>query len=215
MNQPNRLSDTPVRPKANQSSNYFRKLAKARPTVMDNLGSTIPMITFEQMLSHVLPQLDLDFQATMNNLVHAGHLEQVQATYKWSAFPTLLKSMHGTEPIVFAKIKAIQDAIVANAVFSSGPTPQTAEYASNPASRMESVRIENGGKPDGYGRLQFNQEQYVDPGWMCVAWAEEYKKSDAEKDRYDVSYSVFRRVLHSLYPVEWCKSGLEFASHAP
>ena len=215
MDQPNRLSDTPTRPKANQSSNYFGKLAKARPTVMDNLGSTIPMITFEKMLSHVLPQLDLDFQATWNKLVQGGHLEQEQATYKWSAFPTLPKNAHGTELIVFSKIKAIQDAIVANAVFSSGPRPQTAEYASDPASRMESVRIENRGKPDGCGRLQFNQEQYVEPGWMCVAWAEEYKKSDTEINRYDVSYTVFRRVLHSLHPLEWWKSGLEFASHAP
>lgn len=151
---------------------------------MDNIGSSIPMITFEQMLSHVLPQLDLDFQATWNSLVQGGHLEQVQGTYKWSAFPIVPKSAHDTEPVVFLKIKAIQDAIVANAVFSSGPRPQTAEYVGDAARCWESVRIGNQGKPDGCGRLQSNQEQYVKPGWMCVAWAEEYKEIDEDIDRY-------------------------------
>ncbi|EDR02424.1 uncharacterized protein LACBIDRAFT_332286 [Laccaria bicolor S238N-H82] len=217
MDQGDRLSDTPTRPKANQSSNYyFGNLPIARAALMDNLGSTIPMITFEQMLSHVLPQLDLDFQATWNKLVQKGHLEQVQGTYKWSVFPTVPKDVNSTEPIVFLEIKAVQDAIVANAVFASGRTTQTAEYFTDPARALESVRIGNDGKPDGCGRLQYTAQEYVKPGWMCITWAEEYKKKDAAADEYDNAVKVIWSLHHLLRddPRRRCAFGITIENTA-
>lgn len=57
-----------------------------RPAIMGDLGRTIPMITFEQMLSWILPQVDLNLQATRLNLIQSKVLQQGQDGFHWSHF---------------------------------------------------------------------------------------------------------------------------------
>ena len=91
------------------------------------------MITFEELHTHVLPQLDLDFEVTRTSRASTRdwQVERVRNTAK--------KRSH--EPFVLKKQKNIQDAMV-------GRRAQTAQYV---------MRMKNRGKPNGRGQLKSDQ----------------------------------------------------------
>ena len=184
-------SPIPIRPKATWSPTHFGKLAKARPAIMGGIGLTNPMVTFKQMLTCILPQIDLNLQATRIKLIQRRVLQQGQDGVHWRHFTQPPANSKLCKPIVFDGIKHIQAAIVSNAVFSSGIRRQpTAEYISNPSQTPLLLRINNKSKPDGFGQLKQKQSQYVGHGWMDIAWAEEYKEVNSEVFEADVSHSV-------------------------
>jgi len=87
------------------------------------------MVTFKQMLTCILPQIDLNLQATRITLIQGRVLQQGQVGVQWRHFtqPPANSKLH--KPIVFDGIKHIQAAIVSNMVLSSGIRCQpTAEY---------------------------------------------------------------------------------------
>ena len=168
-------------------------LEEQRFAVFTDFGS-IPEVTVDFMLNHIVPNSGVNVEHTMQNLRQKGFLHDAG----WNEFiDTLPKHSNGNEQKVFSKMGTIYRKIIASTEFEVGSprTPTLILGASPDIAPTSETNVRT--RPDGCGQLDSNHSIHTsqcgypprrkgDYHWFNIAYVEEYKKRNSENDLNDV-----------------------------
>jgi hypothetical protein len=168
-------------------------LEEARLAVLEDLGSSIPMIPFQTFLNHLAPpQPDFDLEATMKSL-KLGSTPVLTSSNRWSKFAKAPKDSQGSEDEIFSPIPDIFLEVVVAIIANSGGKLKkdmcTVDFLQNPSRAPTSAERHNGSRPDGYLMLKDRiKEIFKDETifWADIALSCEYKRKDGSDDLDDV-----------------------------
>jgi hypothetical protein len=190
--------DSPTVVKHVRSSRSYQlsSLQEARDAVLDDLGETIPEISFQDFLDHLAPPLPaFDLDATMKSL-KSGRPPTLSSSNRWLSFPNEPKISGSNEREVFGPISVIFEKVVAAVAANSDGRLQddrTIDLVHNPnqaPASLESFRG-NESRSDGYLVLRDDKGMPRTTKEGKVRWADivlscEYKLKDGLGDRDDV-----------------------------
>ncbi|KIM42727.1 hypothetical protein M413DRAFT_26731 [Hebeloma cylindrosporum] len=177
---------TPVKINKSASAAYQAgRLQPSRQAIMEDLGPRVPEISFEDIVTYYLPQLDVDYdvEKTIAALKAASHLND----QGWTAFKVVPGESRVHETTTFLPLVNVRTCI-------SEPA-NTTSYVANGSKSLSSMlneRKSTTSKPDGYGLLSphavassMSSDCTINLGpddWFRIAWAEEYKKKEEKLD---------------------------------
>jgi hypothetical protein len=192
------IHDSPVRVKNVHSNHAYQSdlLDDARLTVLEDLGSCIPMIPFRAFLDHLAPpQPDFNLNATMQ-LLKLGSEPVLTSLNRWTKFPKAPKDSQGSEDGVFGPIPEMCTKIVVAIITNSGgklkEDKRTVDFLQNPSRAPTSAERHNESRPDGYFVLKHRDKEMLKDGekedilWADIALSCEYKRKDGGDDLDDV-----------------------------
>ena len=180
------LHETPAVAKRTHDADYRHgSLGQGRIAVLEELCS-VQEVTIEWFLSNLIPERFRGEKMGPSVLTDVtGSLSKSEMTGGcWSAFPIEPSKSQLPETTAFAPFKSVVDAISA-AVSRLKPT---STYQSTPERAPLSVRS-NATRPDGAFVLTQSTTQTLSEWWNIVC-ALEFKKTDGEEDRNDVSLLI-------------------------
>ena len=182
--------EAPVHAKIVHSSRSYQNglLEDARLAVLEDLGSSIPEITFQTFMDFLAPpQPDFDLNATMK-MLKSDSSRILTTSDRWTAFDKEPKDQVGREDAVFQPIpdifKKVVDAIIANSKLKKYHC--IIDFLQNPNMEPKSADRHNATRPDGYLLVK----DRVQPGtvsWADVVLSCEYKREDGDEELDDVS----------------------------
>jgi hypothetical protein len=188
------VHESPVHAKKVHSSRSYQndELEEARLAVLDDLGSTVPQVTFQAFMDFLAPRRpDFDLDATMNTLKSMPD-PVLSASDRWNAFNVEPKDQSGGEDAVFKPMaeifKGVIDAIIANSDSKLTAVDWSTEFVQNPSRAPTSADRYNATRPDGYLLVK----DRVDMSGNIVSWADialscEYKRKDGTDELDDAS----------------------------
>ena len=164
-----------------------------RSALLSNFGN-IPEVSVDFMLDHIVPNLDINVERTMQNLRREGTLLEAG----WEVFiDALPKQSADNEQKIFSKMGTIYRRIIASTEFNVGSsrTPTLVIGTSPDIAPVSETNVRSG--PDGCGQLNSNHSIHTsqrgypprdegDYHWFNIAYVEEYKKRNAINDLNDV-----------------------------
>ena len=192
------------------SSYQYDYLEKARDAVLDDLGPTMPMVSFEEFLLYLAPpqpSFDLDFAMDFLKSRSDGSEPVLTPQNQWTKFLEVPKASKEKEAIVFDPLPEIFTKVAAAIMNYSGrgfaEQGPTIDFLQNPSQAPKSTERYNESRPDGYfvlkDRIKVMSEkdrsrEHIQ--WADIALSCEYKQKDREDDLYDVrTYSSGYHVL--------------------
>lgn len=189
--------DSPVVVKSVLTNRSYQcdHLEEARVAVLDDLGPSIPMVSFDEFLETLAPPLpNFDLEATIRSL-RSGR-EPVLNKNQWSKFCTTPKYSKVKEEKTFDPMSQIFTEVVAAIMANSNrmlrEEDRAVDFLQNPRRAPTSAERRNESKPDGYFVLKNRQKPMLTAGevedirWADIALACEYKRDDNHKDQDDV-----------------------------
>ncbi|KJA23921.1 hypothetical protein HYPSUDRAFT_86460 [Hypholoma sublateritium FD-334 SS-4] len=202
--------DTPLKRDLSSSGVFiYGDLDEQKAAVIQALGNQIPEVDLEFMLSNILPISSVDQQGTLDALKAQGHWSENSGWQEFGGVPP--KKTVGREPLVFARMRAINTQILANAKFSTGFIPlRTLELRDSPDSAPESD-TDVATRPDACGLLETfipihtNSWQKPDSPsssrllhWFDIAYSLEYKKDDSIEKSNDNTAKILWSMHHLM-----------------
>lgn len=183
--------ESPVHAKAVHSSHSYQNglLEDARLAVLQDLGTSIPEISFQTFIDFLAPtKPQFDIGAAINALKSESILS---ASGRWSAFDKEPKDQLGHENDVFKPMtniftKAV-DAIIKHSNLTD--SRRSTDFLQNPNSAPKSMERHNATKPDGYLLVKDRLEQGV-VSWADVVISCEYKKDGGDEQLDDVRLTL-------------------------
>src|ERR1700733_6875399 len=184
--------DSPPRVKNVHSDLSYQSdvLEKARMAVLLDLGSYIPMITFQNFLDFLAPpQPEFDLESTMRSL-KSGTVPVLTSSNGWSKFPKVQKKKEipDKEDPVFSQMPELFTKVVADIVANSrgklSEENRTIDFLQNPNRAPISTERRNESRPDGYFVLKHRDKVMSKKGEEDIRWADialscEYKLKDS------------------------------------
>ena len=177
--------DTPLKQNSASTGVFIHgNLEEQRDAVLTDLGN-IPEVTVDFMLDHIVPNLGINVERTMQNLRREG----VLFDGGWKEFVDALpKHSIDTEQNFFSKIGTIYKGIIDSTAFDDGSsrTPTLVLGTSPDIAPVSETNVRS--RPDGCGQLSSNhpihtfqcgylpREKKSDYHWFNIAYVEEYKK---------------------------------------
>jgi hypothetical protein len=168
-------------------------LEKARVAVLLDLGSHVPMTTFEDFLKYLAPpQPRFDLGATIRSL-KSGTDPVLTSSNKWSMFPDAPKDSKDSEDTVFRPMPEIFTKVVAAIIATSrgrlSEEDRIIDFLQNPSRAPTSNERHNESRPDGYFLLK-HRKRVMNNGKEVVRWDDvalscEYKLKDGNNDLDD------------------------------
>jgi hypothetical protein len=163
-------------------------LEKASMAVILDLGSYVPMISFEDFMKYLAPpQPDFDVDATTRSL------PVLAPPNRRSKFLKASKDSQGskdsTVPEIFTKVVA---AVVANSHGKLTEEDRTIDFLQNPSRAPTSTERHDDSRPDGYFVLKHRDKVMSKDGkredicWDDIALSYEYKRNDGDDDLDDL-----------------------------
>ncbi|KAN0109363.1 hypothetical protein V8E52_009407 [Russula decolorans] len=171
-------------------------LEDARQAVLRDMGSFVPMVSFQTFLDKLapLPPDSINLNATMQSL-RLGLEPALTPSNKWSKFAKAPKDSQDSEdttfspmPEIFTKVVA---AIVANSDGKLKEADRTVDFLQHPNHAPISAEGNNESRPDGYLVLRNRNKQSSKDGkreeihWVHIVLSCEYKKKDKAADLND------------------------------
>ena len=230
-------SETPL--KHNMSStNVFIKgtLEEQKKAIRTDLGS-IPEVTVDFMLEHIIPKSQVNVAATKESLVKKGIYTEALG---WAQFrgksPKELRKApakgrpKNKETEVFLNLKAVYEQIVSSTVLNDSATcSQTLCFEQYP----NIAPVSSDGtktRPDGVGILTKAQaihsrhafqdgnrvvpaDEVEKPNWFDIAFVEEYKLDEKPADLNDVSCFRESLLLLTILIIEYLQNIMESAPY--
>ncbi|KJA27032.1 hypothetical protein HYPSUDRAFT_198334 [Hypholoma sublateritium FD-334 SS-4] len=216
-------SETPV--KYNMAAtNVFIKgnLEEQKEAIRKDLGS-VPEVTVDFMLEHIIPKSQVDVSATKESLVKKGLYSEASG---WTQFkgksPRKLRKApakghsNNKETEVFLNLKTVYEQIVSSAVFSDSSTPPpTLSFEQYPnTAPVSATDVKT--RPDGVGILTKAQaihsqnavqnenrvipvDEIDKPNWFDIAFVEEYKLGEKPADLNDNIYKILWSLHHIMH----------------
>ena len=168
-------------------------LQEQRLALLTNFGN-IPEVAVDFMLDHIVPNLGINVERTMQNLRREG----VLFDGGWKEFVDALpKHSIDSEQKVFSKIGTIYKGIIDSTAFDDGSsrTPTLVLGTSPDIAPVSETNVRS--RPDGCGQLSSNHSMHTsqcgypledkgDYHWFNIAYVEEYKKRNSSKELDDV-----------------------------
>ena len=193
MSQSKSLGDIPLRQNSAATGVFINgTLDEQRLAVLTDLGN-IPEVTVDFMLDHIVPNLGINVERTMQNL----RKEKVLLDAGWKEFTgTSPKQSADNEQKVFSKMGTIYRRIIASTEFDveSSRTPTLVLGTSADIAPVSETNVRS--RPDGCGQLCSNHSIHTsqcgypprekgDYHWFNIAYVEEYKKRNSVNDLSD------------------------------
>jgi hypothetical protein len=186
------IHDSPVRVKNVHSNHAYQSdlLEGARLAVLEDLGSSVPMIPFQAFMDHLAPpHPDFDLHKMMISLKSGAVLNSSNRCSKFAKAP---KDSQSPEDKVFGPMAEsfmkVVDAIVANSGGKLQEDKRTVDFLQNPSQAPTSADRRNESRPDGYLVLKDRIKQMPKDGkkedilWADIALSCEYKRIDEYDD---------------------------------
>jgi hypothetical protein len=164
-------------------------LDEARHAVLQDLGSSIPEISFEDFLDYLAPPLPaFDIKKTMALLESGPNPTIISKSKRWSGFPKNPKDSGSVEIETFSPMLDIfSDIVAAIEKTAKKKADRTVDFLQLPHRAPVSLsERRNKTKPDGYLVLKNRNKGASDIFWVDIVLSCEYKLNDSKDDLSDV-----------------------------
>ena len=173
--------------------------------VLQDLGSCIPMVSFQDFLDYFAPpQPNFDLNATiatLQSLKLGSEPGVLTSEDRWSKFSNDSNDSIESENSVFSSMPEIFTKVVVAVVANSGgrlrTENRTVDFLQNPSLAPTYTDRCDESKPDGYMVLKGRNNVISKPGedilWADIALSCEYRQEDGDEDLSDVcTHEKFR-----------------------
>jgi hypothetical protein len=199
--------DTPVKQNSAATGVFLNgTLEQQKLAVLTDLGN-IPEVNVDFMLDHIVPNLGINFELTMRNLKQ----KKVLLDAGWKEFVgELPKRSKANEQTVFSKMGTIYREIIESTAFNdrSSRTPTLRLGTAPDIAPVSETNVRS--RPDGCGQLDSEHSIHTSrcgypPGekgdyhWFNIAYVEEYKKKNSNKDLNDVCPNFILELILLTY----------------